>query len=146
VNYKVLYLGQEQALKSIVGLDAFITHCPNCEIMVAIAGGKRDLNAETSTFHKLYKRVFDNFTIDFPFYSLEAYCIAKNIPFMKIKEPRKMKLTQECIDFKPDFLISNGWGWIIPKSFIELPSYKALTVIAPCYPYTKDLQCTSTYS
>ncbi len=135
--YRVLYLGQEQAMKSIIGLDAFLAHCPNCEVLTVIAGDKRNLNTENSTFHKLYKRVFDNFSVDFPFYSLEAHCIAKKIPFITMEEPRKMELTQECIDFKPDFLISNGWGWIIPESFLELPAIKALNCHSSLLPFYK---------
>jgi methionyl-tRNA formyltransferase len=134
---RILYLGQNHAVKSIIGLEKLIEASPNSEYLILIGQSKQQIKQKQSRQYKIYKRFYDDFSIDLPFQSLEEVCRNKNIPYIISENPRKIQLTTEISTFSPDFLISNGWGWIIPDEFIDLPRIKALNCHSSLLPKYK---------
>lgn len=123
---KVLYLGQNKGVKSIIGLNELIKINSDYSffVLIGVSGSKK--NGESNLKQELYKRLFNNYEIQLPFNSLEDLCKAKNIPYQITNNPRSLSINDEITSFEPDFLISNGWGWIISDEVINLPSVKAL--------------------
>lgn len=123
---KILYLGQNRGVKSIIGLNDLVRNNSDYSFFVVIGVYSSKNRDKISLKQKIFKRFFNNFEIQLSYDSLEDLCKAKNIPYQVTNTPRHLNISDEVRNFQPDFLISNGWGWIISDEVINLPKVKAL--------------------
>lgn len=135
-TYKILYFGGNDSVKSIIGLNELLKRFDKEQLYVVFNTSKKTTN-KPSFKAKLYNALFDNFKVKLPYTNLSALCKAENLNFLETDAPRNIELSSAIKDFAPDFLISNGWGWIINDQWIKLPKLKALNCHSSLLPEYK---------
>lgn len=135
-SYKILYFGGNNSVKSIIGLKELLKRFDKEQLYIVFNTSNK-ITSKPSLKAKLYNALFDNFKVKLPYTNLSALCKAEKLNFLETDSPRNFEISSAIKGFAPDFLISNGWGWIINNQWIELPKIKALNCHSSLLPEYK---------
>lgn len=134
---KILYFGGNRSIKSIIGLHQLTAIYESDNIYVVIDNRIKVEKQRKSIKLKIYNFLFNNYEPKLPYENLISLCKEKKIRYLVTKTPRSQNITIEIKNFAPDFLISNGWGWIINDEWIKLPKFKSLNCHSSLLPKYK---------